>query len=157
MGLIVVVALMLTALRQTSPLAASLIWTGTLTLLTIAALIAVLDPRRTFFVGFALVGLIFAAFASWPYDYYGAPILTSRMSTFLFNWIRDGNTSVAKQVFFHGYPFRPATGADEIVRFLAFHRIGDSVAALLHGTAGGILALFLHSRLRRDAESKPEP
>jgi hypothetical protein len=89
MGLIAILGLFLAALRHPTPLVASIAWTGTLTVLIVAALVAVLDPRLTFWVGFALVGLIFSVFASHRIEEgsWELPLLSSQIWIWLYTKI----------------------------------------------------------------------
>jgi hypothetical protein len=84
MGLIAILGLFLAALRHPTPLVASIAWTGTLTVLIVAALVAVLDPRRTFWVGFSLVGLLYAGFTAFQSSPFISPLITDRLIQFVF-------------------------------------------------------------------------
>ncbi len=149
MTVIAIVGLLLAAMRHPTSLVASLAWTGVLTLLIGAALVAVLDPRRTFWVGFAVVGLIYAFFASPQFwlDEADTPLLTSHILVYLYSYfpVSEANFSPKPLI-----PLIPMSA------FITFHRVGQALAAFIHALAGGVLAILIR-RMRpvTPAPSRP--
>jgi len=80
-GIIVVCGLGFAALRTPSPLVGSLVFTITLTILMVAALAVALGSARTFAIGFATFGWIYAliAFAPGAGREFRPYLLTSRL------------------------------------------------------------------------------
>lgn len=129
---VLVVGLDLAAVTRPSPLLASLAWTTTLTLLLVAALVAALDPRRAFWVGFAVVGLGYAVFAAGD-----SPTRSSLLTSYATSyWIMTYSTFMSRITWASEY-------ADLM---LSVH----ALSAFVHAVTGGLLATWLRSRLLRD-------
>ena len=158
MGIIAAIGVALASFLHPSPLVASLAWTGTLTLLIGAAIVAVLDPRRTFWVGFAVAGLIYAGFLTTQSDPWMSPLLSNKIIVFAFTSITKG---LAYAIFIF---FDNASSVRYRDQFLSDYRdtisvvmwTCQSIFALVHGCVGGYVAVWLRPRLLRSREVKSE-
>jgi hypothetical protein len=178
MGLIVLAALGFAALRNANDLIAAVVWTGTLTLLLISAILAFLEPQKKVWMGIAVFGLGYALFTMNEHDGMRKELLSSRILHELFFWTKmTGSNSQTIEVnrlsvtsssgaITNPYlivssmspPFAPVGPYDP---YSEFFLIGHSLFAIMHGVTGGLLAVwYCHWRDSREKgitskESKP--
>jgi hypothetical protein len=156
------------ALRYSSPLIASLMFTAVLTILLFSLLAAFFDQYKTFWIGFVVFGWGYAllAFAPGAWIEVRPYLFTTRLLYALHFQMHDISGSDVIRA-------NPVMNYDRIIRIPSdtgldswhltsaetecFQRIGHSLSALLHGVVGGILAMILAVRARKARERGDGP
>jgi hypothetical protein len=156
LGLMVAVlacGLSFAALRDPSPQGASLTYTRAMTVLLFGLLALFVGRYRTFWLGFVIFGWGYAYLAFGPQQWRESRsfLYTSRLLSDAYSALLRTKTPADRarltrgQVTTSGFVDEP-TGlrqGDLNDAGAHFQRIGHSIAAILHGMAGGIVAVFL--------------
>jgi hypothetical protein len=180
MGMVLACAVGFAALRHPTILVASAAFTVALTVLLFAVLAALRGRHRTFWLGFALAGWAYLyisvihvhPFRDDPQEPY---LLTSR----LLNSLRRFNAQDDQPIPPGAPPPEtppsiedpsggPSSGTvleravahdpfDASDIFNCFFRIGHSLAAIVHGFAGGIVIVLLERSAKRSGSKKEDP
>jgi hypothetical protein len=161
MGLVLACGFGLAALKHPTPLLASFVYTGALTTLFFSILAALRGRHRTFWLGFAIVfsGYFAAAFVLNPSNGPNPIILSSRLFFYLFprmgiTWDREDALHGVAYDEFRGFETHSFENSPE---WLAFARVGHSLAAIVHGIAGGVVIVLLERGAKRSGVRKEEP
>ncbi|HWE39328.1 MAG TPA: hypothetical protein VG406_22450 [Isosphaeraceae bacterium] len=175
MGLVFVCAVGFAALMHPRSVVASATYTGALTVLLFATLAALRGRYRTFWTGFAVAGwtYFYVAFLSFSSQTHNPYIFTNKILIYVFPKLEipwDSPMAVPT-----GTPVPMALPAsaipgvmssDETIapvpfefspQWIAFARIGHSLAAIVHGFAGGAVIVLLERRARRSGMKKEGP
>jgi MFS family permease len=153
MAMILICGLGFAALRSPSALGASATFTSVLTALLISILGVLYGRHRTFWLGFVVFGWGYALLALSPWCWYEVRpfLLTTRLLGDLARhlglqsggYILDGG-EIAK------IPAAAEIGDwNSTLEGQRFQRIGHSLAVVLHGFAGALLAVVLDARRQR--------
>jgi hypothetical protein len=157
LGLMAVVlgcGLAFAALREPSAQWASLTFTAAMTVLLFALLALFVGRYRTFWLGFVIFGWGYAYLAFGPRQWDEArPFLyTSRILSDAYQALLKSATPAVQARLTSptnvGYESgAPGLRSDDLkTGGERFQRIGHSIASILHGVAGGLLAVFLARR-----------
>ncbi len=136
MGIVLACSLGFAALSRPSAQGVHAAYTLTLTLLLFSIVAACYGHYRTFWVGFAVFGWGYAVLAL-------APGAWQQVMPYL------GTTSLLRQLARSIEAAQSSPGFWSGVETDRFLRIGHVFAVILHGVAGGIVAVFLERRSKR--------
>ena len=162
MLLVAFCAVAFAALRNPLPIVAILVWTGSLSLLLAAAIVAWVDERSVFFKGVAVFGLGYAVLACLDLYSPSAHLLTTRLSTLSHSTLgperpRDSPISVE---FVRNDDWRALFRLSNLNNLIDFTYIAHGFASLIHGFAGGLFAVWIKSRIDKkrspNIASKPD-
>jgi Na+/melibiose symporter-like transporter len=128
------------------PIIGPVVWSGTLTVLLISAIVACLAKNRAFWLGAVIFGLGYAVFASLERGTSGSLLTTQIMKQIVLWAYALPKPTIANPTV---YEYIPQTNhsPNEIIFLSGFLQIGHALAAFVHAVVGGFVAVLIDRRL----------